>query len=173
MGVGMKLQNMHREKRASLKFGSSRITRKSLKGGNIIEKVTRKGKYSSSKGWNHTGKGDGGLGYDNYWLIDFHKGDKVVGLKSTKATNGMDWANSNSEHIKKLNQQKKLGEFPNCKLGPNCQNPSHSINNIDKAELHIIVEDASQINQTEWLNAIRSKLPAGDEGNIIITISEL
>lgn len=65
-----------------------------------------KGKYLFSKGWGFMGKGDGGLGYDNYWLIDFYKGNKVVSFKLIKFINGMDWVNSNVDYIGKLSERK-------------------------------------------------------------------
>ncbi len=144
-----------------------------FKRGGIIEKIMRKSKYSSSQGWKYTGVGDGGLGKDNFWLVDFFKGNRVVSLKSTTVKNGSDWATSNVDHIRDLNQQLKLKKFPNCKPGPNCINPSNIIENINEAELHIVVEKLSDIDKAEWITAIKSKLPANDQNNLIITITEL
>mgnify|MGYP002361899030 CR=1 FL=1 len=144
-----------------------------FKRGGIIEKIMRKSKYSSSQGWKYTGVGDGGLGKDNFWLVDFFKGNRVVSLKSTTIKNGSEWATSNADHIRDLNQQLKLKKFPNCKPGPNCINPSNIIENINEAELHIVVEKLSDIDKAEWITAIKSKLPANDQNNLIITITEL
>ena len=144
-----------------------------FKRGGIIEQIIRKGKYTKSKGWGYTGVGDGGLGKTNYWLIDFFKGNRVVSLKSTTVKNGSDWATSNAQHIRDLSTRKIQGSFPNCKPGPNCINPSHVIDNITEAELHIVVEKLSDINKNDWITAIKSKLPVGEKDNIIITITEL
>ena len=144
-----------------------------FKRGNIIEQIIRKGKYTKGKGWGYTGVGDGGLGKSNFWLIDFFKGNRVVSLKSTVVRNGSDWATSNAQHIRDLSTRKILGKFPNCKPGPNCINPSHVIDNITEAELHIVVEKLSDINKNDWITAIKSKLPIGEKDNIIITITEL
>ncbi len=140
-----------------------------FKRGNIIEKVMRKSKY---KNFNYTGKGlnGDGLGISNYWLIDFFKGNKVVSLKSTKHVDGSVWATQNAKHIRDLNTRKKIGRFPNCK---DCTNPSHVIENITKVELHIVVEDISLINKSDWITQIKSKLPPPDIDNLIITISEM
>lgn len=164
----------------ALKFASGKVNKSEIwalkkfpeifQRGNIIEKVMRKLKYSATNGWKYTGKGDGGLGISNYWLIDFYKGNKVVSLKSTKHTNGATWASENAQHIRDLNTRKIIGNFPNCN---GCSNPSHVINNVNQVELHIIIEDVSKINKSNWITEIKSKLPQGERENLIITISEM
>ena len=141
--------------------------------GNILEQISRLKLFKVGDGWKYTGVGRhaSDLGKTNYWLIDFFKGDKVVSLKSTNVTDGASWASQNKNHIIDLNEQLKLKKFPNCKPGPNCQNPSNVVGDpnvfpntvpINKAELHIVVEKLSNINQATWREKILKKIT--DEG---------
>ncbi|MEO7175753.1 MAG: hypothetical protein ABI002_08170 [Saprospiraceae bacterium] len=91
-------------------------------------------------------------------------------MKSTSVTNATDWANSNAQHIRDLNSQKKLGRFQNC---TSC-NPSHLIKNVDEVNLHIVVEDLSAINQEAWKSAIKGKITnAAERNNIKIIFSQI
>jgi hypothetical protein len=139
--------------------------------GNIIEQIMRKSTY---KTWNYTGIGPNGLGISNYWLIDFYKGNKVVSLKSTKLTDGADWANQNAQHIKNLNARKNAGSFPSCNTQfSNCNSPSETISGITNAELHIVVEDLSAINVNAWKQKIMEKLAGEVTDGFTVKITTL
>ncbi|MEO7175757.1 MAG: hypothetical protein ABIV51_07810 [Saprospiraceae bacterium] len=91
-------------------------------------------------------------------------------MKSTIVTNGSDWANSNSQHIKDLNDRFIQTTFPSCS---GCD-ALKGITKVDEVKLHIVVEDLSAINQATWITAIKSKiLDPADRGNIKIIFSQI
>lgn len=89
-------------------------------------------------------------------------------MKSTKLTDGAEWARQNATHIRDLSRQKIAGSFPSC---PSCT--SVVITPVDRVILDIVVEDLSKINVPNWKSEILNKLPPSERTNIEIKITSL
>ena len=97
----------------------------------------------------------------------------MASLKTTKVTDVKAWLNPNSA-LGRKNQNHILGlmdGIKNQKFTQLSNGGGKSLNNITKAELHIVVLDLGAIDKVEWTKAI--KKIAKDEGYSDATIKNL